>query len=122
MMLSRIHLSRKINEKTVSELHALLFFPLSLSRRERIKVRDRSCWRSLISTPHPRPLLNRRGEGTNPQRGNKKRALSFRAERGMERVGRATWTAKPRGERQVSRETNEFNLAVGAAVHAKYFV
>jgi len=29
--------------------------------------------------------------------------------RGMERVGRATWTAAPRGKRRESRETNEFN-------------
>src|SRR5437899_9023686 len=28
----------------------------------------------------------------------------------MERVGRPTWTAKPRGQRRESRETNEFNL------------
>src|ERR1700730_4558717 len=42
----------------------------------------------------------------------KSHALSFRAER----LGRATWTAKPRWEGRVSRETNEFNLTVEARV------
>src|SRR6202011_727441 len=44
------------------------------------------------------------------------KALSFRAELGMERVGRATWTVVPRGSgKRVGRRTSPISQSKGAS-------